>query len=150
MTRLGDRKDFLGGLLMLALGLATALQASRYDLGSLRRMGPGFFPLSLGVILALTGALIMATAKAPAAPVERSAPEWRGWGCICAGIAAFVILGQYGGLIPATFAVVLISALGDRQNTLPVAASLATVMTAACVLIFWWLLQVPLPLFRWG
>ena len=114
--RFEDRKDFLGGLLMLVLGLATGVQATRYAIGSLRRMGPGFFPLSLGVILGLTGVLLMLTAKAPAAPAGRLAPEWRGWLCICAGIAAFVLLGQWCGLIPATFAVVFIAALGDRKT----------------------------------
>ncbi len=150
MIRFEDRKDFLGGLLMLAFGLATVWQATSYDIGSLRRMGPGYFPLGLGVILGVTGIILMLTAKAPATPATRLAPEWRGWLCICVGIAAFVVLGLFGGLIPATFAVVFISALGDRQNTIGGAALLGVVMTAACVLIFWWLLQVPFPLFRWG
>lgn len=149
-TLLEDRKDFLGGLLILLCGLLTGLQASAYAIGSLRRMGPGFFPLALGVILAVTGALLMLNARAPAPVVERLAPEWRGWLCICAGIAAFVVLGQWGGLIPATFAVVFVSALGDRGNTVAGAAVLGVVMTAACVLVFWWLLQVPFPLVRWG
>ena len=145
-----DRKDFLGGLLMLVLGLLVWVQAYGYNIGSLRRMGPGFFPLALGVILAVTGVLIMVTAKPPGAPVDRLAPEWRGWLCICAGIGAFVLLGQYTGLIPATFAVVFVSALGDRQNTILGAGVLGVVMTAACVVIFWWLLQVPFPLVHWG
>lgn len=150
MMRFEDRKDFLGGLLMLVLGLAIVWQATSYDIGSLRRMGPGYFPLGLGVILGVTGVALMLTAKAPAASVDRLAPEWRGWLCICSGIAAFVLLGQFCGLIPATFAVVFISALGDRQNSLRGAALLGLVMSAACVLVFWWLLKVPFPLFRWG
>ncbi len=148
--RFGDRKDFLGGLLVLVLGLATGVQATSYQIGSLRRMGPGFFPLSLGVILALTGVLLMLTAKAPAAPTDRLAPEWRGWLCICLGVAAFVLLGRWGGLIPATFAVVFIAALGDRQNTVLGSAVLGVAMTGICVVVFWWLLQVPFPLLRWG
>jgi hypothetical protein len=45
-------------------------------------------------------------------------PEWRGWLCICSSIVAFAVIGKYGGLLPATFAIVFIAALGDRQNTL--------------------------------
>jgi hypothetical protein len=151
MKNLAARKDFLGGTLMLVIGLATSIQAASYDIGSLRRMGPGFFPLSLGIILAIVGMLIMVTAKRPDTDLDaKLAPEWRGWLCICAGIGAFVFIGQYGGLIPATFAIVFISALGDRQNALVGAALLAAAMTAICVVIFWWLLQVPFPLFRWG
>ena len=29
----------------------------------------------------------------------------------------FILLGKYGGLVPATFALVFISAMGDRQHT---------------------------------
>ena len=46
-------RDYLGGVLMIALGLGAALEGSTYSIGSLSRMGPGFFPVALGVILAL-------------------------------------------------------------------------------------------------
>jgi Tripartite tricarboxylate transporter TctB family len=145
-------KDWVGGILVLALGLGTMLQSAQYPLGTLRHMGPGFFPMALGVILAACGAVILlsrrpaASGNAPA----KWAPEWRGWFCICAGIVAFAILGQYGGLVPATFAIVFISAFGDRKNSLLAAGVLAGAMTAICVVVFWWLLQVQFPLFRWG
>jgi hypothetical protein len=61
-----------------------------------------------------------------------------------------VVLGQYGGLLPATFAVVFISALGDRQNTVKGAFLLSIVMCAVCVAVFWYGLQVQFPLFQWG
>jgi hypothetical protein len=147
-----NRKDLLGGALILVLGLATAFQATRYDIGSLRRMGPGFFPLALGVILMVTGMLIIAASRravtGPAA--VRLPPEWRGWICICAAIAAFIVMGRYGGLLPATFAIVFISALGDRHNSLRTAVLLALSMTLICLVVFWWLLQLRLPLFGWG
>jgi hypothetical protein len=91
MKNLAARKDFLGGALMLVLGLATAMQATSYDIGSLRRMGPGFFPLSLGIILGVVGELIIITAKRALTPAP--APEWRGWHCICADVGAFVEVG---------------------------------------------------------
>jgi len=39
-------------------------------------------------------------------------PEWRAWLCILAGPILFIILGSLGGLLPATFACVFVSALG--------------------------------------
>lgn len=142
------RKDLLGGLLMFTLGAVTALEATSYNLGTLRRMGPGFFPLALGVLLAIVGVLIVATARRTGSVSH--APEWRGWFCICASIGAFVVLGRYGGLVPATFAIVAIAALGDRDNSVSTALGLAAVMTALGVVVFWWLLGVAFPLFRWG
>ena len=76
--------------------------------------------------------------------------EWRGWGCILAGVVAFVVFGQYGGLVPASFASVFIAALGDRNNTWKNAAMVAAVMVAFGVLVFHFGLSLQLPLFRWN
>jgi hypothetical protein len=147
-----DLKDFLGGCLVLLLGLGAAWQASHYPLGTLRRMGPGYFPLALGVILAVTGALILfgSLRAVPVRTLVQTPPEWRGWFCICAGIVSFAVIGVYGGLLPATFACVFISALGDRDNTPMAAAVLAAAMVVVCLIVFWGLLRVNLPLFGWG
>jgi hypothetical protein len=144
-------KDLAGGLLMVVLGLATIFQSSQYELGTLRHMGPGYFPRVLGVILAACGLLITIGSRNAVAETAgpRLRPEWRGWLCICTGIVAFIVIGEYGGLLPATFAIVFISALGDRQNSLLTAALLALFMTLICFVVFWWLLQVQFPLFRW-
>ena len=143
------RKDFVGGLLILLIGLLTTNASRHYDIGSLRRMGPGYFPLLLGVILTLTGALIMLTARTDA-HARAPAAQWRGWLAICAGILAFLAFGERFGLLPATFATVFISALGDRQNSARTALILAVLMSIVCAIVFWWLLQVQMPLFRWG
>ena len=144
--------DYYGGGLMILLGLGVVMQGRTYNVGTLSRMGPGFFPVALGTILALIGAAIALTAKGSVPPGEEKhlAPEWRGWICITLSIVAFVVLGKYGGLIPATFAIVFISAMGDRQNTVKSAFILAVAMVAICVAVFWWALKMQFPLFQWG
>jgi hypothetical protein len=147
-------KDYYGGGLMMLIGLGAAFQGKSYKIGSLIQMGSGFFPVALGLLLALVGAAIALSAKRPAAisqePEKHLPPEWRGWICIALSIVAFVVLGQYGGLMPATFAIVFISALGDRQNNVKTAIVLALAMCAICAVVFWWALDVSFPLFRWG
>jgi hypothetical protein len=61
-----------------------------------------------------------------------------------------VLVGKFGGLLPATFAIVFIAALGDRDNSIQSAAVLASAMCAICIVVFWWALQLQLPLFQWG
>jgi hypothetical protein len=78
------------------------------------------------------------------------ATELRGWACVLGGVAAFVVLGEYGGLVPASFASVFISALGDRSASIARSAALAAALTAFAVLVFHYGLGVPFPLFRWG
>ena len=107
-------KDYYGGGLMFLLGVGAVLKGMSYKLGTLSRMGPGYFPVAVGAILALMGVLIAlgARSQVPADDKEHHPPEWRGWFCIIAANIAFVVLGRYGGLLPATFAVVFIAALG--------------------------------------
>jgi len=68
--------------------------------------GAGFLPLALGIILALLGIVIAGSAAASGGEDdEHTIPvraEWRGWLCIVAGPLLFVVLGHYGGLVPAT------------------------------------------------
>jgi hypothetical protein len=145
-------RDYYAGALMLALGLGAILEGRRYRIGTLSHMEPGFFPVALGVILAVLGVAIAATAKrsVPEGEEKRLPPEWRGWFCICLSIVAFIVIAKWGGLIAATFAIVFISALGDRDNTLKGAALLAAAMAVIAVAVFWWGLSVQIPLFRWG
>ena len=50
-----SQKDFFSGLLFMGAGVAFAWGASSYTLGTGARMGPGYFPLALGVLLAVLG-----------------------------------------------------------------------------------------------
>ncbi len=157
-TSNNNRKDYYGGALMVLIGMGAIYGGTDYKIGTLGHMGPGFFPAALGALLALTGVLIAISARSgtPAAttPGEeqhaKGLPDLRGGICIILSILAFLLLGEYGGLLPATFAIVFISALGDRKNTLKQAIALAILMSAIAVVVFWWALQLQLPLFRWG
>ena len=142
-------REYIGGSLMVVLGIVAAVEGGRYSIGTLSRMGPGFFPVALGVILAAVGLVLLIGAKlaAPQPPLPTLPPEWRGWIAIVVGVIAFGVIGQYGGLVPATFAIVFISALGERENTLKGALFLATLMVMFCVVVFSWALGIQFPLF---
>jgi hypothetical protein len=53
-----SQKDFFSGLMFMVVGVAFAWGASHYTIGNGARMGPGYFPLVLGVLLALLGSMI--------------------------------------------------------------------------------------------
>jgi hypothetical protein len=152
------RRDYYGGALMMLIGIGAVVQGLEYRVGTLTHMGAGFFPVSLGVILACLGVLIAANARRPElrpslgeeGAQTGGGTEWRGWICILGSIVAFMVLGKWGGLLPATFAITFLSALGDRGNTWLSALVLACVISLLCVIIFWWALRVQFPLFTWG
>jgi hypothetical protein len=59
LVNLKNQKDFFSGLLFMAMGLSFAWSASKYTIGTAARMGPGYFPLLLGALLTLLGAVIV-------------------------------------------------------------------------------------------
>lgn len=152
------KKDYYGGALLVVIGLAAVYAGVGYRVGELAHMGPGFFPVALGSLLALAGLLIALSARGNKPAKEEAVshghpggmPDLRGCICIVLGILAFLLFGEYGGLLPATFAIVFISALGDRDNTLTEAVLLSLAMSFIAVVVFWWALKLQLPLFQWG
>jgi hypothetical protein len=147
------KRDYYAGALMVLLGLIAANDGTHYPMGTLRQMGPGYFPIALGVLLIILGMLIAGTALGGKPSEEDEIPlraEWRGWACIIAGPALFVLFGRYTGMLPATFACVFVSALGDRENTLKSAAILAAGVSIFGVLLFHYLLKLPMPMLSWG
>lgn len=152
------KRDYYGGALMMLIGIAAAVHGTKYEVGSLTAMGAGFFPVSLGIILAILGLTIAGTARRRQAsgtgPEDvcgrQGGAEWRGWLCIVSGIVAFLVLGRWGGLLPASFAITFISAMGDRDNSWVSALILAAIITAIAFVVFWWILQLQFPLFNWS
>ena len=57
-VKIQSQKDFFSGLMFVAVGIAFAIGAGNYSIGNGARMGPGYFPLILGVILTLLGGAI--------------------------------------------------------------------------------------------
>lgn len=131
-------------------GAVAVLEGRRLDPGSLTRMGPGFFPLAIGVLLILVGVLI---AAAPERPGDREQPvgfDARGCAAVFAGVLAFMLFGDQFGFLAGAFSAVLIAALGDRTAKWKESVILATVIAAAGGAVFTQILKVPFPLIHWG
>lgn len=150
------KRDYFGGALMMLIGLSAVYASFAYEIGTPARMGPGFFPCAIGVLLAINGALIAISATAekedgkPTAGHSDHLPDLRGTLCIVLSVIAFIACGHYLGLAPASFSIVFIAALGDRTNTVKAAALLALVMSVVSAIVFWWALSLQMPLFTWG
>lgn len=151
-------KDHYGALMLLALGAAALALGVGYKIGSLNHMGAGFIPVVLGVLMMGVGVALGVTAAPPgeeqvAHPLPgdgtHTGPEWRGWLCILGGVVSFVVLGEHGGLLPATFTAVFVSAMGDRTSTVKGSATLAAILTLFCLIVFHYGLSLQLPLFQW-
>ncbi|MCC7427905.1 MAG: tripartite tricarboxylate transporter TctB family protein [Alphaproteobacteria bacterium] len=131
-------RNFLGGLLFIALGLATIAVARGYPMGSAMRMGPGYFPQMIGAGIAILGlALAVQGALAHAAAEERVAGiAFRPITAVMAAIAAFAWLIEGWGLLAAVTALIVLARLSRSEgSTLELLLSVLA-LNAIAMLVF--------------
>ena len=58
MMSIRNPKDFWAGALFVAIGAGTLIMGSKYTLGTAARMGPGYFPRILGILLIVLGGIL--------------------------------------------------------------------------------------------
>ena len=139
-------RDLLAGSLFFLFGIAFAIGAASYDLGTPARLGPGAFPLIVGCLLAVFGATV--TIKGVLAPDGEPIGRipWRAIVLILGGILFLGVTIRGLGLAPALFVSVFLSALARERQRLVFALAIAAGLTVLCVLIFVVALQLRLPL----
>ena len=151
-------QDFVGGVALIAIALF-ALWASS-DLQGMRgfSFGAGTAPRLFAGLLALVGALVALTGLLfDGPPIERFAVRGPAWVILAilafAGMIRGVHLGFMTipplGLIPSTFAAFMISIFGSSEMRWVESLIAAVAMTAFCVALFVYLLQLPFQLWPW-
>lgn len=140
-----DWPDIWGGLAIALLGLGAAGWAwITYDPGTLRRLGPGAFPIGLGLALAGLGlAIALPALKRAGAAVT---PEPWAAACVLGAILVFGLGLRPLGLVPATALSVLVSTLPAPRPGWLWRAVLAVLVTGLTVLLFHVGLRMTLPL----
>jgi len=139
-------KNFWAGLMFISLGLfATLWSLNQYETGTALRMGPGYFPVVLGGLLALLGLVILGSSLAfsgAAVPRFRLRPII----FILGAVVAYGYLMAPLGLVLATLVLVVISALGGHEFRWREAFALGGVMIVISILVFVKGLTLPFPL----
>jgi hypothetical protein len=120
---------FWAGAMLCAIGMAAAIAAPTYRLGTVAQMGPGYFPLILGVLLAVLGGATCLQAVVKGGGGRVVMPPWRQVVCIPASVVAFALLVERAGLAIAVVVTVLIACLGGHRLR-PVEAVVSAVVLA--------------------
>ena len=143
-------KDLLAGMLFAALGLGFLVLAQRYPMGSARRMGPGYFPQLLALVLLAIGiATVLRATFSGGVPIGSVA--LKALLLLTLAVLAFAFSVERGGLAAAVVALVLISSAASHRFRLPHALALALALAAFSVLLFAIGLGLPFPIIRfWG
>ena len=87
-----SQQDFFAGLLFNVLGGGFAWGATTYQVGKAASMGPGYFPLLLGIVLAIIGGIVMFQAMVVETPDGAPIGKWA-WKPLVFIIAANFLFG---------------------------------------------------------
>ena len=139
-------KDILAGGIFIALGAAFGLGSLAYEVGSPVQMGPGYVPLTLGIILVGLGILIVAKGFIAGEGEPIGEVDWRALVLISAALLFFGVTIRGLGVVGALFGSSLIASLARSQTSIREALLFAVVLTALSVAIFIFALQLRLPL----
>lgn len=142
-----NQKDVAAGLLYVAFGAAFSLGALNYKLGDPARMGPGWFPFWIGILLVLVGVLTTVSGvRATAAPEKVKRPEFAALAWIIGAVVLFGLLLQPLGLVASLLALVIVSSLASHEFTWKsaVVTAVALILFSSAVFIWGINLQIPL------
>ncbi|WP_353234441.1 tripartite tricarboxylate transporter TctB family protein [Diaphorobacter ruginosibacter] len=153
--KIKSQKDFFAGLMFLVVGVAFAWGATTYSVGSGARMGPGYFPLLLGILLAIIGGVVMFKSTVVETEDGDKIGKWA-WkqiifiiganllfGVLLAGLPSIGVPAM--GLIVAIYGLTFVSSLAGSTFNFKEVFILATVLAAGSYVAFVWALNLQFP-----
>jgi len=137
-------KDFWTGLIYIFFGVITILIARDYSMGTGGKMGPAYFPMVLGGLLAVVGTIaVIRSFIVPGSPIGAFA--FKGLVLVCAPVLLFGIIVRGAGLAVALPLLVVISASASVRFRWRATLIIAAGLTIFCVLVFLKGLGIPMP-----
>ncbi len=154
--RIQSQRDFVSGVLFTAFGAAFAWGATNYTVGTAARMGPGYFPLMVGVLIVILGMVI--TLKSLTVKTEDGEPigriAWRPlifiigsnliFGVLLVGVRSIGIPAF--GLIVAIYALTFVASLAGDQFKFKEVLILATILAIGSYVAFELALKLNFPI----
>ena len=148
MERRRSYPDVLAGAIFVLIGGAFAVGSLSYELGTLLRMGPAYFPLVVGVILALLGVGVIVKGLVAGDDITFGTIPWRAVAVIVVALVFFGFTVRRLGFVPASLVTALLTTLASRRVRPLMSVAVAAGLTVAATLIFVVGLQLRVPL--WG
>ena len=150
-----SQKDFFSGLLFLIIGVAFAYGAYSYNMGTGARMGPGYFPRMLGILLAVLGAFIIFESLTIKTPDGGKMGSWSwkplvfiilanlGFGVMLGGLPSIGLPAM--GLVAGIFFVAIVASLASDEFKFKETLVLGAVLSVISYLAFIMLLKLQFP-----
>ncbi|RXH39396.1 tripartite tricarboxylate transporter TctB family protein [Bradyrhizobium zhanjiangense] len=141
-----NQRAFASGALFLAFAIFFFVMALNYPAGTAARMGPGYFPRLLAIVLAAIGLAVMLGAVPRTAERQRLR-SWdvRGLAWVTGSVVLFALLLFPVGLIGALLVLIVVSSRASPEFAWKGALANAAILIALCLLVFVYGLGLQLP-----
>ncbi|MEV0306330.1 tripartite tricarboxylate transporter TctB family protein [Nonomuraea fuscirosea] len=146
MERRRSLPDVLAGGIFILIGGAFVVGALGYELGTPLRMGPGAFPLLVGLIVAGLGLAIVVKGLVAGEVIAFGPVPWRAVAVITVAVLFFGFTVRGLGFVPTSAVTALLTTLASTRVRPLMAVAVAAGLTAASTLIFVVGLQLRIPL----
>lgn len=145
MFRIRNARDFCGGVLLVAFGFFAIVIARGYPAGAAARMGPGYFPDMLGMLLIVIGAVLVV------ASLRRDGPRlprwpWRPTVVVLGSVVLFGLIVDRAGLALSTLILVFLASAASAEFRWREALASGVFLSVLASLVFIEGLKVQLPL----
>jgi hypothetical protein len=138
-------KDFVAGVLFVAVGIAAIVIAANYPLGTAARMGPGYFPRILGILLILLGsALALRALKLKGEPLPGW--HWRPTLIVLGSVVLFGAIVNVVGLALSTVILIVLSSAASKEFRPKEALISGIALSVLSISVFVFALKLQLPI----
>ena len=141
-------RDVIAGLILLVIAAVAAWQGSTLPLGTPRHPGPGMVPLVLSASIALIGVILVGLGVRHTRTYRERWPL-RGPVFILGSAVVFGLAIRPLGLAVAGPLVVIVGAFASEETRWLEVLLFAVGMTIFCIVLFKYLLSLPIPLAPW-
>jgi hypothetical protein len=144
--KIRNQKDFMSGLMFIAIGGFFAILARSYQMGTPAKMGSGYFPFWLGVLLGLLGLFVLlGSLKSTATETGMGKWDWKSVLWVTVSVLTFAISLPYAGLVVSLVVLIFISAMASHEFHWKGTLVSAVLLNVIAYFAFVWGLKLQFP-----
>jgi hypothetical protein len=148
MGKVANNADFWAGVMFIIFGAAAVYMSRDYPMGSAMRMGPGYFPTYLGILMMLFGLGIGAKGVLKGGnPIGHWA--FRPIIVLSTGVIVFGLLIERLGFVPSLVALIVITTFAGRDIRWLELVIVTVALVIGAVAVFIYGIGLPYQLFWW-
>ena len=145
--RIRHPKDFLTGMMFILFGGTAMVMSAGLTIGTAAKMGPGYFPFTLGAFLAVLGGVILLRGLMGA----KGVPEWpalqlKPLAIVLLSVVLFSQILRPLGLLLSTAGLVVLASRASHEFRWPEALLNAAVLVAIVLVVFVYFLEFQIPI----